>query len=239
MPYGSGYDQYQAYRKNAITYWAQQESRYYRVPSYGLFDMEHVDYSVSKIQDIQSQVWRAAEDRTTVRFRQPVRGNSEVVAEYWVRKGEITAEEVRQISISIVMNLESNVERHQWPGSSHAFEDLPSDYLGWYVGLHQGTTAPQVLKQLGSGNDPEPIGKVAYIWKLWMGKNFEFTPMPQPSWKSGDSHADWPLWFSIPMQPSRTEGQMWGVVQVSYESPNSGWRQSLDSGTDWLVQGFD
>ncbi len=220
--FGESFDQMLRIRQAANTF--RSGADYYLVRGVGLFDMSHVHTSKNRMNSILSQIgsgevylyYGFGESWTTgVKI--------EIEGRYTVQTN-LSPEQTRQVALAIAMDFEHYIERNQSPGSTYSVEDLPSDYLGYFLALNPDWTEEEALMRLGNGRAPGPFGEVvAYTSKLFR-QNREFRPIPG----RGAGHVDWP--FPFQMRADDGASGLWSANVAVTPDTRAWWQKGVDWG---------
>ena len=116
--------------------------RYIKTQKYGWFDKQHIvpDKGRYIIDEVEKAIGQPCGHsfsmllQTANRF--PQRGSAEFLASYWV-SGNVVPAQVKSVALGIYMDYEMRWESFQGevqiPLSNFSNEDLPSDYLGFFM----------------------------------------------------------------------------------------------------------
>lgn len=148
-----------------------------------MFDLDHVKYSIEDIESVKGQVQEVLDGKLdyVTQFQGVGVIDKRTITGHYAVAETVTAEQIEQVALGIVMHFEQVVEANQDFTSVFSVEDLPSDYVGWYIGLNPGTSELTFLTQLNNGSKGEIVGVLeAQMYKYDMGQNFEPSPMKEP-----------------------------------------------------------
>ena len=203
--------------------------KYYLVNGFGLFDMAHIKHGEEQMSEVLRELPLGRVHLSFIVQKSITTGSQiEIHGIYYVRRN-LTPAQQEQAALGIVMDFERTIEQHQAPGSSFAVEDLPSDYLGYFIALHPHWDERQVLALLDVDGSPTGISNVsAQLYRIFR-KNREFRPLPYFQTEP----ANWPK--SLQMQIASRPSKLWERVLITVTSDERIWWQKL---VDWGIQAY-
>lgn len=208
----------------------EQGYKYYMVDRLGLFDMTHIRHGKEQMQEVLRQIRSGYVQLSFVTQESLTTGKRfRIIGFYRVRQN-LTREQLNQSALGIVMDFEHLIELHQTPGSSYSLEDLPSDYIGYFLALHPHWSAEELLMRLDADQRPVGFNKVsAHLYKSFQ-RNEEFLPVPAP----GEPPVSWPR--LLYMEPIGPWNGYWVRTTFLVTPDERAWWQRWG---DWGLKAYD
>jgi len=204
--------------------------KYYFIDRFGLIDLTHVNHGRDQMEQVLQQLPRGYIQLTFVTQRSPTTDTAIRLTGIYRIRPDLPAKQRQHAALGIVMDFEQLIEAHQSPGSSFAVEDLPSDYVGYFLALHPQWDAQELLTMLDSDRTPTGVDStLAHLYKSFR-RNREFRPIPA----RGADHVNWPL--LLQMEPAGRWSGFWQRNAVIVSHDRRTWWQKW---SDWGLKALE
>ncbi|MEZ4681214.1 MAG: hypothetical protein R2932_44070 [Caldilineaceae bacterium] len=152
--------------------------KYYLVDRFGLFDMMHIRHGREQMEEVLREIRSGYVELSFVTQKSLTTDMQIRITGFYRIQHNLSARQLKAAALGIAMDFERLIEEHQSPGSSFSLEDLPSDYIGYFIALHPEWTAEELLTLLDDDKTPTGFNKVvAHLYKSFQ-RNQEFRPIP-------------------------------------------------------------
>jgi RHS repeat-associated protein len=206
-------------------------SEAFKSAEYGYFDADHIRNEIRRIRYVVQQIESGEPIRLPYSF-----ADGFGFAVYYTASGTLSSNQVPHVALAIIMDYETRVENAQQAGgvisrrtraTAYSIEDLPSDYLGAYLGLYGEPGEPldlMIARTFASLGGAQPVAEVPHpnrtLWGTTQGlpipisvpvTNREFTPLVlnEGEWQN----VPWP--DELQIAPMDTSG-LWQYVKTGY-----------------------
>lgn len=204
--------------------------KYYLVDRLGLFDITHIQHGKDQMEEILREIHSGYVQLTFVTQRSLTTGKQIRITGFYRVRRNLPPEQLQQVALGIAMDFEHLIEKHQTPGSSYSLEDLPSDYIGYFLALHPQWSMETLLTRLDADQQPTGLSKInAHLYKSFQ-RNREFLPIPQ----IGGPHISWPR--LLYMEPIGPWNGYWIRTIVLVTPDDRAWLQKW---LDWGLKAYD